>query len=288
MILKQCHIAKIYPILTVGKDEFGAKKFSTIGECPICLSGPRVLLINKLCNHGGCHQCMYNYLKSVYGDISKYPISCFAYKCDELLNYHTIVQKVLKSDELSKFDNLNSKAAIKENDINFISCDTCGIIMEIPESHLRIKVQCMNPNCDTYLCVKCLCKWHDNMTCEDYQRSIEVKFENKQNEKEFNKLIEKEELCKCPRCGIVIEKTGGCNHMTHAGCDKGVIVNWGKSGNNDGKDKKGKNGKKRTDFCYICGKCLIHKQDGSGWRYDVAGKLHFPEGVFKPCIYAKR
>ena len=86
-------------------------------------------------------------------------------------------------------------------------------------------------------------------------------------------MVKKEQWSDCPKCGFVIEKTGGCNHMTHKGCTKTNTVY---------------NNVKRTDFCYLCKKLLVHKQDGSGWKYDVDGKLHFPNGVFKPCIYSKK
>ena len=134
--------------------------------------------------------------------------------------------------------------------------------MEIPKGRIQTKIKCLGPTCDKYLCTNCQCLWHDGITCNEYQ------MKRNRNDSAFERLKIKNNWSACPKCGFAIEKTEGCNHMTHQGCPK--------SDNNE----------KRTDFCYCCKKLLIHKQDGSGWKYDIDGNLHFDNGYFQPCVNA--
>ena len=143
------------------------------------------------------------------------------------------------------------------------------MVMEIPSNHRRIHVRCMNGDCEALHCAKCKTLWHENLTCKEFEAKINNEHDEK-NEAAFKNLMKQEKWKECPKCGIVIEKTEGCNHMTHFACPKS---------NND---------EKRTDFCYCCKKLLVHKQDGSGWKYDVDGKLHFPNGIFNRCVHSSR
>jgi len=75
-------------------------------------------------------------------------------------------------------------------------------------------------------------------------------------------MIEKEKWQACPSCGAMIEKTEGCNHITHKAC-QGSLTG-------------------RTDFCYCCS----YKLDGEGHRFEEGTNppvLHFPNGIFKDC-----
>ena len=79
------------------------------------------------------------------------------------------------------------------------------------------------------------------------------------------RMMQRNEFQKCPRCGIMIEKASGCNHMTHGGCPNKTEVSG-------------------THFCYVCGELLFgrhHNEERDGTR-------HFPDGVYRKCRKAKR
>lgn len=124
-------------------------------------------------------------------------------------------------------------------------------------------MQCINQNCRCDLCSSCGVLWHINMSCEEYQ--MEIKSKTSGADEEFNKLTKLKKWCKCPNCGLVVERTEGCYHMTHYGCPGGGI-------------------QRRTDFCYFCGELLM-KKNGEGWRFSKNTETkHFENGVYSECI----
>lgn len=131
---------------------------------------------------------------------------------------------------------------------------------------------CVNLNCQTELCSRCAVVWHVNETCTEYQAHMKVR--TSAVDKEFETLRQKENWSKCPKCGLVIERTEGCFHMTHSGCP--------------GADIDTTTGAKRSDFCYCCGEPLMKKM-GEGWRFSaLTQERHFEDGVFSPCVKANQ
>ena len=241
------------------------------------------MIHNPSCQDGACSQCMQYYLLANYRDIAQYPMTCVNVHCKEILHYQSIVSKLLTKSQLKMFDTMSVKAAVdnynynnnintdrKDSDTNdhpkFITCDSCHLIMEIPNNNISacFKRKCMNKKCKTKLCLKCQCKWHKNMTCQEYQ-SIKLASELK-HKNEFEQLIIKQQWIQCPKCPCIMERTEGCYHLTHHNC------------------QNAQNPEKRTDFCYLCGKLLVKSFSGAGWKYDCDGRFHFPNGIFKLCI----
>jgi len=116
------------------------------------------------------------------------------------------------------------------------------------------------------LCSRCGVLYHLNKSCEEY--AAEMRAKTSGADEEFDKLTRLKKWCKCPNCGLVIERTEGCYHMTHHGCPGGGI-------------------ERRTDFCYFCGELLM-KKNGEGWRYSkVTQQKHFEQGVYAKCVHAE-
>ncbi|ETO12193.1 hypothetical protein RFI_25185 [Reticulomyxa filosa] len=127
-------------------------------------------------------------------------------------------------------------------------------------------MQCVNSNCKADLCSNCNVPWHTDLTCEEFQK--QQRNRTQQEDAAFHSLMKKEKWRACPRCGVVVERSEGCYHMTHVGCEKGDDH--------------------RTDFCYFCGEELT-KKDGEGWRYSKAtNEKHFPDGVYAKCVKASQ
>jgi len=86
------------------------------------------------------------------------------------------------------------------------------------------------------------------------------------NLNKLEQLARTEHWVHCPACAQLIERTGGCNHMSHfkaQGCRGGV-----------GEDKEA------THFCSLCKMVLFgphHKTEPDGET------VHFPWGLFKDC-----
>ena len=266
--------------LTIKQRKNITSKYMKNGDCCICFETNIPLIVTRGCMHGSCVTCFYSYIINDIKDTSKYPRRCFGHKCQMLINYID-VEYVLTRDELDIYDQISIKAATS-NKNDFFTCPKCQISMIKPKYNNNnnnnnnndsdsdndneiLLMQCLNPNCNTDLCIKCESLWHINKTCHEYQ--TELKQKTLKEDKAFEELMKKEKWIKCPNCEIPIQRTEGCYHITHYGCLKS---------NNDNN---------RTDFCFFCGELLM-KKDGHGWRYGINGSKHFINGVYEPCIHS--
>lgn len=199
-------------------------------ECPICMEKGKIEVscITLECLHRYCNKCLRNDIvqkikdnKIKENDISCYickkPISIFIIK--NVLNKPDFIEyerkvisfdnsKIIKKDELivhcanAKCQNLFIIS--NKNDIKHHKCELCSLLF----------------------CVRGCPKPHQGKTCEQSKREIEREIENEKNNILFNQIRNNERLSVCPKCGAIVQKNGGCNHMT---CICG------------------------TSYCYVCG-----------------------------------
>eukprot|EP01083_Nonionella_stella_P169852 576860_1 len=114
--------------------------------------------------------------------------------------------------------------------------------------------------CNYEYCLECRQKWHPNVDCVEEKRQKETKEKQQVQNDELNQTFFKERgFVKCPRCGVMIEKTDGCNAIPHK-C-------------------KTKDETEYTNIyvCHCCGEYLKdhdHERDGTN---------HFPDGPFAIC-----
>merc|ERR1719384_1204512 len=173
-------------------------------------------------------------------NIAAYPRKCFMNDCNTLLN-HTNVEYVLDGEDLEEYDRMLIKSSTSGSN-ETIGCPLCNAVM-------------LKPRCGVL--------YHMNKTCEEY--AAEMKMKTSDADEEFDKLTKLKKWCKCPNCGLVIERTEGCYHMTHYGCPGGGV-------------------QRRTDFCYFCGEILM-KKNGEGWRFSKKTETkHFENGVYAECV----
>ncbi len=107
------------------------------------------------------------------------------------------------------------------------------------------------PQCRAVVCTVCREVYHEGLSCAEYQA---IKHEAPED-REFFKYLKQKGARRCPRdgCGAVIEKDGGCNHMTCLKCG--------------------------AHICWVCmgifdrGEVYTHMQDAHGGIYD-AGNPH--------------
>ena len=74
-------------------------------------------------------------------------------------------------------------------------------------------IQCRK--CTYKMCFKHQVPWHQGYSCQDYETSHPQAAITKTNEEMIQKMSKP-----CPGCGIAVEKTGGCNHMS---CERNPI-----------------------------------------------------------------
>jgi hypothetical protein len=79
-------------------------------------------------------------------------------------------------------------------------------------------------------------------------------------------MIEQEQWCRCPKCQQLIERTAGCNHITHLSCS--AASNYSRT----------------NHFCYCCSTELI---PADYRREIITGTLHWDGSVYDNCRRAE-
>ena len=236
-----------------------------VSDCPICMTSDIEIILTKGCKHGCCKECLFKYLQTDLKNIGAYPFKCFMNDCNTLLNYTNVEYVLTNNQLLEEYDKYLIMSSTNGNN-ETIACPLCNAVMLKPRNiEDQGLMQCVNESCQCDLCSKCGVLYHLNQTCEEYQ--AEIKSKTSGADEAFDKLSKAKKWCKCPNCGLVVERTEGCYHMTHHGCP--------------GCESK------RTDFCYFCGEILM-KQNGEGWRFSKeTGTKHFENGVYEKCVNAE-
>merc|ERR1719361_607435 len=239
----------------------------SVAECPICIQPELELIVTKGCRHGCCAECLRQYIETDLKNIASYPMKCFMNDCNTLLNY-TNVEYVLQHHphHLVEYDRMLIKSSTSGSN-ETITCPLCNAVMLKPRNgEDQGLMHCVNEQCRADLCSRCGVLYHLNKSCEEY--AAEMRAKTSGADEEFAKLTRLKKWCKCPNCGLVIERTEGCYHMTHHGCPGGGV-------------------ERTTDFCYFCGELLM-KKNGEGWRYSkVTQQKHFEQGVYAKCVHAE-
>ena len=90
-------------------------------------------------------------------------------------------------------------------DPNLIFCVTpdCETVLDRAEATKK-KLHCAS--CGKNTCSECKGKFHGNANCEDHSA------------KHVYKWVSGVSVNKCPRCDVLIEKNGGCPHMSCQNC----------------------------------------------------------------------
>lgn len=97
-------------------------------------------------------------------------------------------------------------------DVQWCPKPACGNPMVADAGALMLV--CPSEKCQFTFCKRCQVEWHADSTCDEYQQ---WKLENNEAEARYNQWVKKNAR-KCPNCPSMIEKNGGCNHMTCYRC----------------------------------------------------------------------
>lgn len=225
--------------------------------CEICLEKKNKNFITFLCGHQFCGDCITSFFKEEI-KIGKVPIKCPQKECEFFVDEETVKQNV-SDDDFKKYLKFLRRKEIKKipgaipcpipdcesyallpEKVEEISLDKNIIInikddndeidnhkkefveknsinfndeINLKEDDKAIVLKCLDNNHE--FCSKCLLPSHPGVQC------------NLNLENNYVSWKKKNDVHKCPKCGIEIEKTSGCNHMTCSKCN--------------------------YEFCWICG-----------------------------------
>ncbi|KAF8337478.1 uncharacterized protein EI90DRAFT_2656368 [Cantharellus anzutake] len=173
-------------------------------ECPVCLCDVTDQ-VTLACGHEYCGQCLDHMLHSV----SSFPLTCLADQCNAPLPL-ALIKTRLGSSAMDQLLDLAAETYIKEHPEEFRFCPTSNcahIYRPGPEGTvLRCK------GCLTHICPACAIESHPGITCAE-RRGL-----SDPNERAYRAWKKTNDVRSCPRCGVDIQKAGGCNHMACVAC----------------------------------------------------------------------
>ena len=174
--------------------------------CPICMSEFENPLEIENCKHKFCFECFHSYLVNLIDNNNIDQIPCPNKQCDNKNISEEFFQNYLMEEEYFKYRQFKSQNQIAR-DPKKMFCPICNSYAQIDEKAIS-KYRPDDPN---YVksTLKCM-NGHEFCSCG---RPLH---ENKcyKDEKEFKEIIKKEKIKNCPKCGFLIKKNMGCNHMT--------------------------------------------------------------------------
>ena len=174
--------------------------------CPICMSEFENPLEIENCKHKFCFECFHSYLVNLIDNNNIDQIPCPNKQCDNKNISEEFFQNYLMEEEYFKYRQFKSQNQIAR-DPKKMFCPICDSYAQIDEKAIS-KYRPDDPN---YVksTLKCM-NGHEFCSCG---RPLH---ENKcyKDEKEFKEIIKKEKIKNCPKCGFLIKKNMGCNHMT--------------------------------------------------------------------------
>ena len=185
-------------------------------------------------------KCFIDYIGEELNN-NRFPIRCPLCPPNERheINYKTIEDCLLINDKNNlaiKLENISLNHLAQNNPDEVTFCPTAGCNYMCFFDQCEFHLNC--PLCKKEYCLKCKTEWHNNLTCEEYQKQKKGKKEE-ENDAKFEEYVKGSKLKQCPNCKRWVEKISGCDHIQ---CSCG------------------------TPFCYRCGN-IKDLSIGHGCRY---------------------
>ena len=172
-------------------------------ECSICLDKLENPVEIEKCKHRFCRDCFSNYVNNLINTNNIENIPCPEVKCNNKSLSPDFFSHYITENQLIKYQIFKTKNEIAKDKLK-IFCPLCNSYAKIddPEKY--------NTNNPTYKKSKLSCQeGHEFCSCGRPNHEGECYHDGE----EFKNLINKEKIKKCPKCGFLIKKKSGCNHM---------------------------------------------------------------------------
>ncbi|KAJ3433248.1 e3 ubiquitin-protein ligase ari5-related [Anaeramoeba flamelloides] len=212
------------------KDYYGKHR-----KCTICYTQQRGKKRHSLgCRHFFCKKCWNEYVNSSTQQGKVGCIGCMSYKCSRRASDRFLLKVVTNKVFYNYKLRLVKQYISNSNKFCLCPSPSCGQLCSL-DANIVFGSDALCA-CGHRFCFKCHGECHSPLSCEQVQR-----WEKDNNFNSATKEWILQHTKPCPKCNNLIEKNGGCNHMT---CRK--------EGNGCG-----------YEFCWVCLK--EWKEHGSNW-----------------------
>jgi hypothetical protein len=226
-------------------------------ECPICMGDFENPIEMEKCKHKFCQECFNSYLVNLINHNRIDEIPCPKKNCSNKKLTEEFFSQYLSEQEYFKFRQFKSQNEIAR-DAKKMFCPLCDSYASIEGMNEKYDSNSPNYKKSTLKCQN----GHEFCSCGRPLHENECYHDNK----EFQEFMNKEKIKKCPKCGFLIKKNKGCNHMT---CGNPIC---------------------RYEFCWLCMKEAVPNHFDFG---PCQGKQFFDPDSFAyrlqqahPCLYA--
>jgi hypothetical protein len=220
--------ARLYSNASQNRIQESAEHHSTSNKLYVATEGPRECVI---CFEQGDTRVFLDYN---LGAKCQHPVPKICTFCYELyfLNtmkyqciYDTCSEEISLEDVLYLATSASNRLRLQRRHPRWIDCTVRNCVGGcIAPSMDAIEVWCTT--CHSQACFQCRTSWHERETCGEYQyRKAEYKAQvESRMGTEYNDYIQKNmhngeaKRCPGPNCDVLLEKTGGCDHMTCTIC----------------------------------------------------------------------
>ena len=179
---------------------------SNPNECQICMGDLENPVEMEKCKHKFCQDCFHSYLVNLIKNNQIDHIPCPKSKCKNQNLQEIFFSQFLTEQEYFKYRQFRAQNEIAR-DAKKVFCPLCDSYADIEEG----KAELFDSNNPDYVKTTLKCKkGHDFCSCGRPLHEGDCYHD----EKEFKDFIDSEQIKKCPKCGFLIKKNKGCNHMT--------------------------------------------------------------------------
>ncbi|TKR67583.1 hypothetical protein L596_023714 [Steinernema carpocapsae] len=175
------------------------------GICEICYEELQVSSLS--CKHTFCSDCWSQYLETRIGSDAKDQVSCPGAGCQMYLDDEVVLSFLSRKRELAvKYHRIILDSFVQSNScLRWCPAANCTYVVQSEEGN-GSGVTC---NCGKTFCFKCSSDWHGPLTCLHLKMWTKKCNDDSETSNWMNANTKD-----CPKCHGVIEKNGGCNHIT--------------------------------------------------------------------------
>jgi hypothetical protein len=207
-----------------------AKKSKKDNEplCSICLLPMRITNgqqagVNSLgagvqlqpCLHTCCFSCIFQYVSTAVKEKRhRFPLVCPYFKCTTVLTPEDglVALAMIQDGAQSVYKEFKKRHTLATTDAMGCPNDQCGNVIVLSGARDSRTQRVMCESCNVSFCVSCRVKWHEALTCRQFQKlPLEQRYPD---DAEFMKLSKRCRWQRCPSCHAMIDRVDGCNHMT--------------------------------------------------------------------------
>lgn len=185
-------------------------------QCAACLDTfPTRLTAHGPCGHNYCRTCMRKLFEVAIADQTRFPPRC----CQQRINLRD-ARKVLTKTLADRF-----AAAQREYETPRTYCHLCNTSIppqirngdnEAAAAAAAAETRAVCPSCQAATCTTCKAEFHPGACREE------------EHVKQLHRLAEQMQWKACPRCNMLIERNGGCSHVS-CRCGHDLCYDCGRS-----------------------------------------------------------